>query len=356
MIEETVIRELLRLKGKNLYHREGQELEFKEQFNIAGLATYFRDFAAFSNNKGGFLIFGIKDSPRIPVGLSSKAENLFDNLDPATITGELLKIFSPKIIWEHEKFNLYEKSFGVIKVNEAATKPVIAKKDEGKDAAIKNGDIFFRYGGRTQKIQYAELENIINQRIEKSNQNWLNLMAKIGRVGPENALVLDTEKAVIEQDESRMLFLDKELANTLKFVKEGEFVESGGSPTLKLIGEVVPVDKVEVEKILKEDLFKLYPLSATEVAEAVLKRIPCAHKNLVWEIIRDNKIKENPDYSQYNFRTKQHREKYEKTGHVPNGTPSIYNEHAVEFIVNVLKGPDYQILLEHRKARFRITD
>ncbi len=47
-IDEDKVKELLRLKGDYLYHREGQELEFKEQFNLAGLADYFRDFAAFA--------------------------------------------------------------------------------------------------------------------------------------------------------------------------------------------------------------------------------------------------------------------------------------------------------------------
>lgn len=58
MIDEADVHELLRTKGEGdyLYHREGQELEFKEQFNLAGLADYFRDFAAFANNRGGYLI------------------------------------------------------------------------------------------------------------------------------------------------------------------------------------------------------------------------------------------------------------------------------------------------------------
>ena len=50
-IYEDQIRELLRKKGRYLYHREGQELEFKAQFNLAGLADYFKDFAAFANNQ-----------------------------------------------------------------------------------------------------------------------------------------------------------------------------------------------------------------------------------------------------------------------------------------------------------------
>ncbi|WAC02164.1 hypothetical protein N7U66_20715 [Lacinutrix neustonica] len=48
-------------------------------------------------------------------------------------------------------------NFGVFKITEANVKPIIAKKDEGKDNHIKNGEIYFRYGGRTQKIRFPNL-------------------------------------------------------------------------------------------------------------------------------------------------------------------------------------------------------
>ena len=191
MIDENLTQELLRLKKSgHLYHREGQELEFKEQFNLAGLAEYFRDFAAFSNNRGGYLIFGVKDSPRILIGLTKKAKQQFEKIDPEKITGYLLEIFTSDIWWEQAIVEIAGMEFGVFRVYEAATKPVIAKKDEGRDQVIKNGDIYYRYGGRTQKIQHAELESIINKRIEQNNKHWLDLMAKIGRAGPQNAAVL----------------------------------------------------------------------------------------------------------------------------------------------------------------------
>jgi hypothetical protein len=33
----------------------------------------------------------------------------------------------------------------------------LQKKDEGRDQEIKNGEIFYRYSGRTQTIMFAEL-------------------------------------------------------------------------------------------------------------------------------------------------------------------------------------------------------
>jgi predicted HTH transcriptional regulator len=195
-LNEIIVTELLKLKDDgNLFHRESQNLEFKESFNLAGLADYYRDFAAFANNKGGYLIFGVKDRPkRELVGLSEKATKQFDKLDPEMVSGHLLDIFSSEIVWEHEIYFFNDMYFGVFYIHESTLKPVISKKDEGKDQVLKNGEIYYRYGGRTQKIQYGELESIINKRIEQNNNQWLDLVQKIGKSGPQNAAILDSER------------------------------------------------------------------------------------------------------------------------------------------------------------------
>ncbi len=337
MINQKGIEELVRLKGTTLFHREGQELEFKEQFNLAALADYFKDFAAFANNRGGYLIHGIKDTPRTRAGLSAKSINQFEKVDPERITGFLLEIFSSDIRWEAALIEIDDVSLGVFKIYEAATKPVIAKKDEGKDQTIKNGEVYFRYGGRTQKIQSAELENIINKRIERNNQYWLDLMSKIGKAGPQNAAILDTERALIEKDDTKVLVLDENLAGKLKFIKEGQFVEKEGAATLKLVGDVVPIDKVEVIRRVKENLIKSYPLSALELVEKVQIKYTKAKQNEVWKVIAENDLKTNIDYSAYNFRNKKQEDSYKETGTLTSGIPSIYNENAVAFIVKVLR-------------------
>ncbi len=328
MIDEDHIRELLRVKDKYLYHREGQELEFKEQFNLAGLADYFRDFAAFANNRGGYLIFGIKDSPRVPSGLRDSALEQFEKVDPEKITGYLLEIFSSDIRWSQATVKIGDRSFGVWRVDEAQAKPIIAKKDEGKEQVIKNGEVYYRYAGRTQKIQFAELEAIINHRVKRNNDQWLDLMKKIGRAGPQNAAILDTERSLIEKDESRILVLDEDLAQKLKFVKQGKFVEKDGDATLRLVGDVVPVDKVEVVQKVKEDLLKSYPYTATQLADAIKVVLPTVGRNEVWQAISDNDLKTNPDYAAFIFPNKERQDQYERTGRAGNA-PSIYNQRAV---------------------------
>lgn len=337
MINQEEIEELVRLKGETLFHREGQELEFKEQFNLAALADYFRDFAAFSNNRGGFLIHGVKDSPRTLTGMSEKSIEQFEKLDPEKVSGYLLEIFSAEIRWEAALVEVGGVNLGVFRIYESPVKPVIAKKDEGKDQSIKNGEIYYRYGGRTQKIQSAELENIINKRIEQNNQQWLDLMSKIGKAGPQNAAILDTERALIEKDDTRVLVLDEVLASKLKFVKEGQFVEKGGAATLKLVGDVVPIDRVEVVRHVKENLTKLYPLSAMELVSEVQKIYPTAKQSDVWSVIAETDLKNNSDYSAYNFRNKKQEDTFNETGALPKAIPSIYNDKAASFIAKVIR-------------------
>jgi hypothetical protein len=338
MIEKSTIEEILRTTDSGyLFHREGQELEFKEQFNFSGLADYFRDFCAFSNNKGGYLVFGIQDSPRIPTGLSKSSIDQFERIDSEKISGYLLNIFSGNVSWEQAMFVIEGKAFGVFRIFEVSVKPIISKKDEGRDQIIKNGEIYFRYGGRTQKIQYPELEAIINKRVEHNNSQWLDLMSKIGKTGPENAAILDTEKSIIEKENAKILVVDEKLAAKLKFIKEGEFVEKKGATTLKLVGDVVPINRVEVIKKVKEDLIKQFPFSAQQLAGEVKKLLPDCSTNDVWRIIRENELKKNFDYSAYNFRNKQQEDDYKASGNVPSVCPSIYNKNAIDFIANIIR-------------------
>jgi hypothetical protein len=335
-MDDQKILKFLKLKGRFLYHREGQELEFKEQFNLAGLAEYLKDFAAFANNKGGYLIFGIKNSPRIPVGLNKKSLNQFKKIDPEKITGYLLETFSSSITWEQNEIKNNGKTFGIFYIQESNVKPIIAKLDEGKEQTIKNGEIYYRYGGRTQKIQYAELENIILNRVEKNNKQWMDLMSKIAVAGPQNAAILDTKKSIIEKGSSKILIIDENLSKKIKFIKSGEFNNKKGEATLKLIGDVVPVKEIEVIKKIKADLLKEYPLSATDIANEIRKKLPTVGKNKIWKTINETGIKNNTDYSTYSFLNKKQRDEYENTGLVRSSVPNIYNEKALDFLVKIL--------------------
>ena len=337
-LNEEIATELLKVKSDgNLFHRESQYLEFKESFNFAGLADYYRDFAAFANNKGGYIVFGVTDRPkRVPVGLSAKAVEQVDKLDPEEISGHLLEIFARNIIWEHEILKVGKLTYGFFYVHESNSKPIICKKDEGKDQVLKNGDIYFRYGGRTQRIQSAELETIIESRIQQNNAYWMDLFQKIGQAGPQNAAILDTERGIIEKKDAQILMVDERLVKEVQWIREGEFVEKKGARTLKLIGTVSPANHVEVVKKIKENKLREYPLSSTEMVSEVKKRKPETKQGKIYSIISENRLKTNKEYSTYVFRNHSQEMEYEKAGTVPSGIPSIYKNSIVDYIIKVI--------------------
>lgn len=338
-LNEHSISELLKVKfDGNLHHRESQYLEFKESFNFAGLADYYRDFAAFANNRGGYLIFGVKDHPkRELIGLSNKAKEQFDKLDPEKVSGNLLNLFSGEIDWQHEVFYNGSLWFAAFYVNEARSKPIICKKDDGNDQILKSGEIYYRYGGRTQKIQYSELEMIINQRVEQNNKQWLSLVQKIGKSGPQNAAILDAEKGIIEKNDDQILVIDEQLIRQINFVKEGEFSEKSGAKTLKLIGTVQPMTQIEVIKKEKEDLLAEYPLTATELVSKIKSLKPAIKQHDIYKLIAENNLKHNSEYSSFVFINKKAKDKYEKEGTLPQSITCVYKESLVNFIINALE-------------------
>jgi len=271
------------------------------------------------------------------MGITKKSFEQFDELDPETVTGHLNDLFTSNIRWEHEIFEISGLKFAAFYVYEADIKPIICKKDEGKAQILKNGDIYYRYGGRTQKIQYGELEAIINKRIEQTNKQWLDLVQKIGKSGPQNAAILDTERGLIEKRDNQILVVDEELVKNMQWIKEGEFSETKGAKTLKLIGSVVPINQVEVVKKVKENKLREYPLSAQQLVYEVKSKWPRIKQNEIYRIIAENDIKNNKEYSTYVFRNKKHEDDYEANKVVPSGTPSIYKPAAIDLIVRIYK-------------------
>ncbi|WP_324753085.1 ATP-binding protein [Roseovarius sp. Pro17] len=327
---------LLRQKGGKLFHRESRTLEFKEQFNLAGLADYFRDFAAFANNIGGYIVFGVKDSPRIPLGLLEKSWQSFEKVDPEKTTGFLGRMFSSEIGWQAISAEIGEKKFAAFKIDEARIKPLIALQDSGKDQIIRNGDVYYRYGGRSQRILSGELQAIISNRIEDTNQSWIDHVRSIGPSGPQSAIVLRDEIATLDRQHSSLV-IDSELARKLKFIKEGEFSESSGAETLKLVGDVVPVNALEVERTVEQNLLAKYPYSSTEVWKRVKRAVPTLKQPDFWRTINCNKMKGDIRYSKYNFRNLQQEQRYRDSGYIPSATPVIYNEDAIAFLINLFR-------------------
>lgn len=93
----------------NLRSRESNRVEFKQSFNKANTAMYAKTMASYANNSGGYIIFGIQDTPRKVIGL--KNDN-FENMKQEQFTEAVNALFSPAIEWE----------MGIVVINEKITK------------------------------------------------------------------------------------------------------------------------------------------------------------------------------------------------------------------------------------------
>lgn len=87
-----------------IINREGSTIEFKESYSHSGMAQYFKTIAAFANNTGGYIIFGVGDKPRRLIGLKDKNLAQFEDIKVEEFTKNLLEYFSPEIKWDHCTF------------------------------------------------------------------------------------------------------------------------------------------------------------------------------------------------------------------------------------------------------------
>jgi len=227
--------------------RESNLVEFKESFNWGSKDEYAKSIAAFANNKGGYIIFGVKNKPRELVGLQN---NNFEDTDEAKITEYLNTVFSPEIIFEKFVVKVRSKTIGILHTYQITNKPVICLKNNRK---IKESDIYYRYNARSEKIKYPELKILFEHIKEKERKGWMKHFEKISKIGPTNAAILDIIEGKIS-GQSGTLVIDKKLVNKLQFIKEGNF-QKRGKPVLKLIGDVKPVSVVvtkEGKKLVKD--------------------------------------------------------------------------------------------------------
>ena len=231
---------LLRLDVDNptrLTSRENSRLEYKERFNWANRAKYGKTLAAFANASGGFIVFGVQDSPRHLVGVN---EENFDALDPADVSAYLNSAYAPELEWEAFSTRLGGVRLGVLYVAPAKDRPVVSlKNDQG---GVQESDIYYRYRGRSERIRYPELNRLLLERQQRERDSWLDHLSRVGRIGVENVGVLDLIDGELSGRGGRLL-VSSDLLEKVQFIRKGHFAQSNepGSPTLRLVGDVEAV-------------------------------------------------------------------------------------------------------------------
>lgn len=274
--------------------RESSTLEFKESFNFSNIDQYAKVMASFANKDGGYIIFGIKDAPREIVGVDRK---LFDSIDPAKLSEGLNSIFHPAIDWDLTPYDWEGLSFGLIYTFSAENKPVIASKNQGE---IKDGEIYYRYRGCSEKIKSLELHFLLEKQIEKRNEAWRRVFEKAAQIDPTNVALMDTLSGEIT-GKGGTVIIDESLVPKLKFIREGDFSEKKGAVTLKLVGDLqaVPVAAVKKQKVfIGNDIYQFRPTHIVNEVRKTLKgkSFSISMHTKAWNKYQPRPAKKTPGY------------------------------------------------------------
>jgi len=214
-----------------LISRENSRLEFKESFNLGSADEYAKTAAAFAIAQGGYIVFGVRDSPRQLVGLKT---NNFETFDSAKLTNALNERFAPEILWESHVHTERGYKVGLLFISEGMHKPVVCTRNGG---CLQQGAIYYRYRGRSEAIRYPELRKILDQERARERDLWMKQLRRISEVGVDNVALLNLKSGEVSGANGRFC-VSEELLPKLQFIREGHFVENEGAPTLRLLGDL----------------------------------------------------------------------------------------------------------------------
>lgn len=220
--------------------KESSNLEFKESFNLGSASKYIRTMIAFANNEGGYIVFGIEPDIHRIIGVNRRRIIAFD---PEEMESILKDYVEPALTWHCGYIDIAEASVWYIYTEKAHEKPVMVKKGSG--SSLKMGEIYYRYEGQTRVVQYSELRQIIDERLERERNAWIQLIQRISKAGPTNVGILDTISGKLYGDNVTYL-IDESLTKKLKFIQKGSFSEVEGEPTLRLVGDVTKAPTTEL--------------------------------------------------------------------------------------------------------------
>ncbi len=234
MNHEETVRKVLssRNAAGALKSRESNTVEFKESFNKNSTAKYAKTMAAYSNNRGGYIIFGVKDNPRMIIGL--KNDN-FENMSQEQFSETINSLFAPAMEW--------------IYTAEAEYKPIIAQKPNDGEK-INSGDVYYRYRARSEKIKFAEMSRLIEERTTKEREGLLRLFEVIRDNKTANLGIVNYSNGKISTPYGVDVAFDRKLVTQVlrkaKFIKEGSFSETDGIPVIKVTGNIDLAEEVPV--------------------------------------------------------------------------------------------------------------
>lgn len=257
-------------KDNIIKRRESHCIEFKSVFdwqNESSRSNYCKSLAAFSNNNGGALFFGIENKPHKIVGI-----NNFEDIDDADITNYINEIFTPFIQFERRTYEFKGLTIGILYSSKNKSRPIICTKDSSK---TNSSDIYFRYSAKSTKIKAGDLIKLIQEVKEEESNKWLKLLDNIGRIGIENTHLLNSQSGEIISDNNTFL-LDEDLLKQIKIIDKYS-IQEDGQPAVRIIGQIPELARVIKKSTVmyEEDLFKEFLLNKHDYRAEELLKFAC---------------------------------------------------------------------------------
>jgi ATP-dependent DNA helicase RecG len=225
---------------KMIHQREGQNLEFKSNFNEACIET----LVAFSNASGGMILIGVEDKGNI-TGVSIGKESIARWLNEIKIKTEY------KIIPEVQILEIKSKIIVLLKVNEYPSKPISYKG---------------RYYKRINESNHTmTTDEIVNEYLMVRNKSWDMFLAEgytVEYIDLEKVVKLIqkiNKKREINIEEDPLLFLKKYgLIQDIKITNAALLLFAKGELDItELQIGLFETDTVIKKSItIKEDLFR----------------------------------------------------------------------------------------------------
>jgi hypothetical protein len=183
------------------HQEEDKHLDYKETIEQEELwqnrkqwLELTKDFMAFANTEGGYLVFGVEDSKFNITGLS---EPVIDTLsEPKLVLEKINKYVNPDFT------NIRTKNYStddgyIVAVYIPASRGIthvvtkegsfIYPSDE-KEIVLRPGDIYLRRSATNHIVSPEGLNEIINRRIEYYKEKLFDRISRISRVSPERLI------------------------------------------------------------------------------------------------------------------------------------------------------------------------
>ncbi|RYE06808.1 MAG: ATP-binding protein [Hyphomicrobiales bacterium] len=253
-ISETVLRSFF-FKGTDDSWRcvagETDEFECKENFNLRGFGKPLKTIAGFANHRGGYLFFGVKDKPD-GFAVCGLRDDRFTTTDQNKFSQTIRAALEPTPRFRVATLSLDDLTVGVIYVEAHNSKPVIAGKTENE---LIEGFIYYRYPGETRPISYADLRAILDERDRQSRESIMPMVQRLLELGPHDAMVANLADGQLEGGH-RPILIDPKSLEQIQFIREGEFDEVDGAPTLRVIGDAqtVPAEILSPVRTVREEV------------------------------------------------------------------------------------------------------